>query len=122
MRNLDLTVCADPVVTHNTVSGDHAPALGPSPARSRAWLLPPAFARQARATAAPPPSNDCAPRRLTGFAIYQKTKDKTFFLNWISCGEAGLGLPTAVHESVHYITAETDAFPLLERRPVEAPA
>jgi hypothetical protein len=48
-----------------------------------------------------------------GFAIYQKIKDKTFFHNWISCSEAGLGLPTAVHESVHYITAETDAFPLL---------
>ena len=48
-----------------------------------------------------------------GFAIYQKIKDKTFFLNWISCDEARLGLPTAVHESVHYITAETDAFPLV---------
>jgi hypothetical protein len=48
-----------------------------------------------------------------GFAIYQQVKDKTFFAGWISCGEAGLGLPTAVHESVHYITAETDAFPLL---------
>ena len=61
-----------------------------------------------------------------GFAIYQKTKDKTFFLNWISCGEAGLGLPTAVHESVHYITAETDAFPLLNggqsKRPHEVSA
>src|SRR5687767_10185823 len=48
-----------------------------------------------------------------GFAIYQKVKDKTFFLNLISCNEAELGLPTAVHESVHYITAETDAFPLI---------
>lgn len=48
-----------------------------------------------------------------GFAIYQKIKDKTFFLNWISCEDAQLGLPTAVHESVHYITAETDAFPLV---------
>jgi hypothetical protein len=48
-----------------------------------------------------------------GFAIYQKTRDKAFFLNWISCDEAQFGLPTAVHESVHYVTAETDAFPLL---------
>ena len=64
---------------------------------------------------------DCRPAAVerlraaapAGFAIYQKTKDKAFFLNWISCGEAGLGLPTAVHESVHYITAETDAFPLV---------
>src|SRR5215212_9076054 len=56
-----------------------------------------------------------------GFAIYQKVKDKTFFLNWISCEEAQLGLPTAVHESVHYITAETDAFPLLDGRQLKRP-
>src|SRR5712672_1046270 len=61
-----------------------------------------------------------------GFAIYQAIKDKTFFLGWISCGEAQLGLPTAVHESVHYITAELDAFPLVEggqlKRPHEVSA
>src|SRR4030088_2735090 len=61
-----------------------------------------------------------------GFAIYQAIKDKTFFLGWISCGEAQLGLPTAVHESVHYITAETDAFPLVHggqlKRPHEVSA
>jgi hypothetical protein len=56
-----------------------------------------------------------------GFAIYQKIRDKTFFLNWISCGEAQLGLPTAVHESVHYITAETDAFPLVHGGQVKRP-
>jgi hypothetical protein len=48
-----------------------------------------------------------------GFAVYQQIQDKTFFSSWISCDEAQLGLPTAVHESVHYITAETDAFPLV---------
>jgi hypothetical protein len=61
-----------------------------------------------------------------GFAIYQAIKDKTFFLSWISCGEAQRGLPTAVHESVHYITAELDAFPLVHggqiKRPHEASA
>src|SRR5882757_3695116 len=61
-----------------------------------------------------------------GFAIYQKIKDKAFFLNWIACDEAQLGLPTAVHESVHYITAETDAFPLVQggqlKRPHEVSA
>src|SRR5262249_6189100 len=64
---------------------------------------------------------DCRPAAIErlraavpeGFAIYQQVKDKAFFLGWISCGEDGLGLPTAVHESVHYVTAETDAFPLL---------
>jgi hypothetical protein len=48
-----------------------------------------------------------------GFAIYQQVKDKKFFLNWIDCDEPQFALPTAVHESVHYITAEIDAFPLL---------
>jgi hypothetical protein len=56
-----------------------------------------------------------------GFAIYQKIADKTFFLTWISCDEAGLGLPTAVHESVHYLTAETDAFPLLNGGQLKRP-
>jgi hypothetical protein len=56
-----------------------------------------------------------------GFAVYQKIADKTFFLTWISCEEAGLGLPTAVHESVHYLTAETDAFPLLNGGQLKRP-
>src|SRR4051812_29065669 len=63
---------------------------------------------------------DCRPAAIErlrasapeGFAIYQATRDKKFFLGWISCDEAQFGLPTAVHESVHYIAAETDAFPL----------
>jgi hypothetical protein len=61
-----------------------------------------------------------------GFAIYQAIKDKKFFLSWISCEEGTLGLPTAVHESVHFITAETDAFPLVHggqlKRPHEVSA
>jgi len=63
---------------------------------------------------------DCRPTAIEqlraaapeGFAIYQKIQDKKFFAGWISCGEPQFALPTAVHESVHYITAETDAFPL----------
>ena len=56
-----------------------------------------------------------------GFAIYQTIKDKKFFLSWISCDEAELGLPTAVHESVHYITAEIDAFPLVHGGQLKQP-
>ena len=79
-------------------------------------------------------AGDCRPGALErlhasapeGFAIYQKTKDKKFFLTWISCDEAQRGLPTAVHESVHYIAAETDAFPLVNggqlKRPHEVSA
>ncbi len=61
-----------------------------------------------------------------GYAIYQQMNDKTFFLHWINCDDAQLGLATAVHESVHYLTADDDAFPLLDggeiKRPHEASA
>jgi hypothetical protein len=79
-------------------------------------------------------AGDCQPGAIErlrgsapeGFAIYQAIKDKKFFLGWISCDEAELGLPTAVHESVHYITAELDAFPLVHggqlKRPHEVSA
>jgi hypothetical protein len=82
----------------------------------------------------PAEAGDCRPGAIErlrasapeGFAIYQATKDKKFFLSWLSCDEAQLGLPTAVHESVHYITAETDAFPLVRggqlKRPHEVSA
>src|SRR4051794_31544175 len=56
-----------------------------------------------------------------GFAVYQAIKDKKFFLGWLSCEEAQLGLPTAVHESVHYLTAEIDAFPLVHGGQVSRP-
>ena len=56
-----------------------------------------------------------------GFAIYQAIKDKTFFLGWISCDEKQLGLPTAVHESVHYIAAELDAFALVHGGQLKRP-
>jgi hypothetical protein len=74
-------------------------------------------------------AGDCRPGAIErlraaapeGFAIYQATKDQTFFLGWISCDEVQLGLPTAVHESVHYITAELDAFPLVHGGQVKRP-
>jgi hypothetical protein len=77
----------------------------------------------------PADAGDCRPGAIErlrasapeGFAIYQAIKDKKFFLGWISCGEAQLGLPTAVHESVHYITAELDAFPLVHGGQVKRP-
>jgi hypothetical protein len=74
-------------------------------------------------------AGDCRPSAVErlraaapeGFAVYQAIKDKKFFLGWLSCEEAQLGLPTAVHESVHYITAETDAFPLVHGGQVKRP-
>src|ERR1051325_7669552 len=56
-----------------------------------------------------------------GFAIYQKVQDKKFFLHWISCGEKGLGLSTAVHETVHYLASENDAFPLINGGQLKLP-
>jgi hypothetical protein len=49
-----------------------------------------------------------------GFAIFNQTKDKAFFVRWLNCDDGQLGLPTAVHESVHYVTGEIDAFPLVD--------
>ena len=71
---------------------------------------------------------DCRPGAIErlraapqGFAVYQAVKDKAFFASWISCDEAQLGLPTAVHESVHYITSEIDAFPLVGGGQIKRP-
>ncbi len=59
-----------------------------------------------------------------GFSIYELVGDKEFFRGWITCDNVQLGLSTAVHESVHYVTAERDAFPLVNggeiRKPHEA--
>jgi hypothetical protein len=74
-------------------------------------------------------AGDCRPGAIArlqastpeGFAIYQRMNDKKFFLHWISCDEPQLGLTTAVHESVHYITAQTDAFPLLNGGEMKRP-
>lgn len=48
-----------------------------------------------------------------GFAVYEQTGRKDFFLGWIDCGASQYDLPTAVHESTHFIAGETDAFPLV---------
>jgi hypothetical protein len=44
-------------------------------------------------------------RRLLRSICFAALACKAFFLGRISCDEAQLGLPTAVHESVYYITA-----------------
>jgi hypothetical protein len=56
-----------------------------------------------------------------GFLVYQEIKDKEFFKRWIDCSDAQLGLPTAVHESVHHLTQDHDAFPLLDLSYVKRP-
>src|SRR3954447_16467511 len=79
-------------------------------------------------------AGDCRPAAIErlraqapeGFAIYQKIADKKFFTSWLSCSEDQRGLSTAVHETVHHITGDTDAYPLIQggqlKRPHEAEA
>jgi len=49
-----------------------------------------------------------------GHAIYLAMKDKNQFLAFLTCDDVQLGLSTAVHESVHILTEERDAYPLIE--------
>ncbi len=65
-----------------------------------------------------------------GYDVYRRATDKSFFLNWISCDNVQLGLTTAVHETVHMLTEEYNAYPLIngkrlarvpERRPLFPP-
>jgi hypothetical protein len=48
-----------------------------------------------------------------GYAIYRDMKDKSQFTTWITCKDIQLDLATAVHESVHNLTEEQDAYPLI---------
>jgi hypothetical protein len=74
-------------------------------------------------------SADCRPRALEelrshsadGFAVYTKLANPTFFTSWIDCNDAQLDLSTAVHESTHLVTSETDAFPLVGGGEVRRP-
>jgi len=56
-----------------------------------------------------------------GASVYARLSDKTFFHHWIDCDDPTLGLPTAIHESVHFITSETDAFPLVGGGDIQRP-
>jgi hypothetical protein len=64
---------------------------------------------------------DCQPqairdlRRLSpqGHAIYAAMTDKKQFLFFLTCDNVQLGLATAVHESVHMLTEQKDAYPLI---------
>jgi hypothetical protein len=59
-------------------------------------------------------------------AIYAAVKPKSSFLQWIKCDDVLLGLTTGVHETVHQLTNERDAYVLISGetlpRVAEAPA
>jgi hypothetical protein len=48
-----------------------------------------------------------------GHAVYRAIGDKGHFLRFLTCDDVVLGLATAVHESVHLLTSEKDAYPLI---------
>jgi hypothetical protein len=75
--------------------------------------------------------NDCQPQALRdlerlsprGHAVYRAITDKRHFLRFLTCDDVVLGLSTAVHESVHLLTSEKEAYPLVDgglaKRPPE---
>jgi hypothetical protein len=73
---------------------------------------------------------DCKPQALRdlqrlspqGHAVYQAISDKRHFLRFLTCDDVVLGLSTAVHESVHLLTSEKDAYPLINGGVAERPS
>jgi len=53
-----------------------------------------------------------------GYEVYRRASDKKFFTDWIKCDNVQLGLTTAVHETVHMLTEEYRAYPLIDGRRV----
>jgi hypothetical protein len=49
----------------------------------------------------------------SGHRIYERIADKKMFTTWILCDDRQRGLTTAVHEAVHMLTEQLDAYPLI---------
>jgi len=85
-----------------------------------------AFAWSSAAMAA---RTDCQPQAIRdlqrlspqGHAIYQALPDKRHFLRFLTCDDVVLGLSTGVHESVHLLTGDTDAYPLIGGGAIKRP-
>lgn len=56
-----------------------------------------------------------------GFRIYRQLSDKSQFTTWFQCQDGVLDLATAVHESVHVLTEEQNAFPLVSGKTLARP-
>jgi hypothetical protein len=57
-----------------------------------------------------------------GYAVYEAISDKRHFLRFLTCDDVVLGLSTAVHESVHMLTSDKDAYPLIGGGVAERPS
>lgn len=88
-----------------------------------------AFHAVALLSAGPAAASDCEAKAVdvlkaaspNGYAIFQRVEDKAFFRTWLDCDDAQYGLSTAVHESVHLITGDDDAYPLIGGGAVKRP-
>ena len=60
-------------------------------------------------------------RSPDGYAVYTAISDKKFFLHWITCDNMQVDLATAVHESVHNLTENRDAFPMIDGSNLKRP-
>jgi hypothetical protein len=73
--------------------------------------------------------NDCQAQALRnlerlspqGYTVYKAVTDKKQFLAWLTCDDVQLGLATGVHETVHVLTQERDAYPLIDGGDVRRP-
>jgi hypothetical protein len=91
--------------------------------------VPPGETGAPRGTAAPAQAGDCRQNAIMqlkalapdGYSVYELIDDKPFFRGWITCNDVQLGLSTAVHESVHYITTKHDAFLLVDGGEIRIP-
>ena len=100
--------------------------------RKALWAAVAALTAVAWAPAAQAARTDCQPQALRdlqrlaprGHAVYEAISDKRHFLRFLTCDDVVLGLATAVHESVHLLTSEKDAYPLIDggtaKRPSES--
>jgi hypothetical protein len=57
-----------------------------------------------------------------GHAIYEAVSDKRHFLRFLTCDDEVLGLATAVHETVHLLTSERNAYPLIDGSSAQRPS
>lgn len=100
--------------------------------RKASWAAAAALLTVAWAPTAMAARTDCQPQALRdlerlspqGYAIYRTIGDKRHFLRFLTCDDVVLGLATAVHESVHLLTSEKEAYPLIDggmaKRPAES--
>jgi hypothetical protein len=86
------------------------------------WAAALAALAATAASASAAPRTDCQAQALkdlqrlspAGHAVYSAMTDKKLFMFFLTCQDVQLGLSTAVHEAVHILTSDNDAYPLID--------